>query len=145
MALLQGIYNPKNPNKYAGNTKNIVYRSSWELSCMSKFDLDPNIIYWASEEVAVPYVSPQDGRIHRYFPDFVIKKRFPDGKIRTLMLEIKRQDHVDPPRPGKNKKRYLLEALQWGVNQAKWQAAKSYCEQIGWEFAVITEKTGGFK
>lgn len=145
MTLLQGLFKPKNPNKYAGNTKNIVYRSSWELTCMQKFDSDPNVIYWASEEVAVPYVSPKDNRIHRYYPDFIVKRKLADDSIKTFMLEVKRQDHVDPPKPGKSKQRYLLEALQWGVNQAKWKAAKRFCHERNWEFAVLTEKTAGFK
>ena len=33
-------------------------------------DNNESVIEWGSEEVVIPYKSPWDGRIHRYFPDF---------------------------------------------------------------------------
>ena len=74
-----GKFRPRFPKKYKGDASKIVYRSSWEARCMNYFDLNENILWWASEEVIVPYKSPIDGRYHRYFPDFVINVKQRDG------------------------------------------------------------------
>mgnify|MGYP001255491249 CR=1 FL=1 len=71
--LHQGKFNPQNPQKYRGDRTKIVYRSSYELKFMKWCDLNDNIKEWGSEEIAIPYRSPIDGKIHRYFPDFYIK------------------------------------------------------------------------
>ena len=84
-----GKFQPRNPKKYKGNPSNIVYRSSWEARCMSYFDKNENVIWWSSEEIIVPYRSPVDGKVHRYYPDFIIKVRQKDGGIKTIMIEIK--------------------------------------------------------
>ena len=72
----KGKFKPKNPTKYQGDIKEIVYRSSWELKMMKYCDTTKSIIEWGSEELVIPYVSPWDGRYHRYFPDFYIKSSF---------------------------------------------------------------------
>ena len=36
-------------------------------------DKNTKILEWGSEEIALPYISPHDSRVHRYFPDFYIK------------------------------------------------------------------------
>ena len=69
----KGRYTPQNPKKYRGDYKNIIYRSLWERKFMVYCDQSNNIIEWGSEEVIIPYISPLDGRVHRYFPDFYIK------------------------------------------------------------------------
>ena len=75
----KGIFKPYNPAKYRGNPTNIVYRSSWELKLMIHLDKHPDVIWWSSEEVTIPYISPIDGRPHRYFPDFIVhlKNNYP--------------------------------------------------------------------
>jgi hypothetical protein len=30
--------------------------------------------------------------------------------------------------------------MTWGVNEAKWNAAKELCSHKGWEFRILTEK-----
>ncbi len=89
MTSISGKFQPKNPKKYKGNPSNIVYRSSWEARCMSYFDKNENVIWWSSEEIIVPYRSPVDGKVHRYYPDFIIKVKQKDGGIKTIMIEIK--------------------------------------------------------
>ena len=66
----QGYYTPKNPDKYVGDITKIRYMSSWELELHKFFDGNPNVIRWASEEIAIPYYKPTDGRIHKYYPDY---------------------------------------------------------------------------
>jgi len=107
---------------------------------MDWLDKNPNIISWASEELIIPYKSPVDGRWHRYFPDFLVKMRTKDGKLKTLLLEVKPKKQSQPPEPQKRiTKRYITEVTTYGVNSAKWRAAQEYCLDRGWEFQVITE------
>lgn len=142
MATYKGFYKPKNPQKYKGNPTNIVYRSGWELKFMIYLDNHPEVVQWSSEEIIVPYRSPIDNRIHRYFPDFIVKKK--DGK--TLMIEIKPLSQSRPPEiQNKKSKRYITEVMTWGVNQAKWKAAEEYCIDRKWQFLVLTEKELGIK
>ena len=66
----KGKYKPKHPRKYKGDPTNIIYRSLWERKFMLYCDSSNNILEWCSEEIALPYRSPIDNRVHRYFPDF---------------------------------------------------------------------------
>lgn len=137
----RGLFKPSNPQKYVGDYKNIIYRSSWECRVMNWLDKNPDIISWASEELSIPYFSPVDNRWHRYFPDFLVKVKTRDGKLKTMMLEVK--PHKQTKEPEKKKrvtKQYLNEVMTWGVNQAKWKAATEYCLDRGWEFKILTEQ-----
>ena len=78
----KGRYRPSNPKKYKGNPSNIVYRSLWERKFMVYCDNHTKILEWGSEEIALPYRSPIDNKVHRYFPDFYIKVRESNGKIK---------------------------------------------------------------
>ena len=136
----KGVYKPKNPNKYVGDSRKIVYRSSWEKKFMLYCDRNPHIIQWASEEMFVPYLSPVDKKIHRYFPDFIIKTS--DG--RKIMIEVKPAIQCKPPKPRSRKtKRYLQEQLTFIKNISKWKSAKEYCDDNGLEFQIMTEKELG--
>lgn len=123
-----------------GDSTNIIYRSTWECKMMSWFDANPDILTWASEEIQIPYLSPVDSRWHRYFPDFLVRMRTKDGKLRTMMLEVKPKKQTKPPEVQKRvTKRYISEVATYGVNSAKWKAAEEYCLDRGWEFKIITE------
>lgn len=141
---MKGFFKPQRPEKYKGNPTQIVYRSSWELKFMSYLDQHPDVLFWQSEEFFIPYRSPVDNKIHRYFPDFLVKKREKDGSIKTVMIEIKPESQAKPPKhPGKVTRRYINEVYTWGVNEAKWKAAGEYCADRGWTFHVFTEKQLG--
>jgi len=136
----KGRFTPKNPQKYKGDPANIIYRSLWELKFMKYLDENPNVLLWQSEEVAIPYVSPVDQRYHRYFPDFIVKVRKKDGSTGVMMVEVKPKHQTAEPKVQKRKtKRYLTEVMTWGVNQAKWKAAREYCADRKWEFQILTE------
>ena len=139
----RGTFTPKNPSKYNGNSKNIVYRSNWELRVMKYFDDHPNVIWWASEELPIPYVSPVDNKTHRYFPDFIVKMRLKDGKVTTYILEVKPLAQTKMPVQKRKTKRFIQEAATYAVNQEKWRAADLFCREHGWQFKVITEKELG--
>ena len=142
----KGRFSPKNPKKYRGDPTNIIFRSLWELRVMKYLDENTNILEWASEEIAIPYISPVDNRYHRYFPDFIVRAKTPDGSTKTMMLEVKPKNQtIEPKVQSKRTKKYLTEVMTWGVNQAKWSAAKEYCLDRGWEFKLVTEDHLGIK
>ena len=137
----KGYFKPRNPSKYKGDPTNIIYRSRWEAKFMKYLDDHPDVLSWASEEVIVPYRSPVDGKAHRYFPDFLVRKRNPTGIIETLMVEIKPAEQTKEPIKKKTiNKAYVNEVMTWGVNQAKWKAAKEFCDDRRWKFVILTEK-----
>lgn len=136
----KGKFKPVNPKKYHGNSNNIIYRSLWERKFCTYCDLNENIIEWQSEEKAIPYRSPLDGKIHRYYPDFLIKVKESDGSIKKYMIEIKpSKQTIPPPKPKRQTKRYISEVYEYAKNQAKWEAAREWCIDHGYEFKVITE------
>ena len=99
----KGKYQPSYPKKYKGDPTNIVYRSLWERKFMVYCDKNENILEWGSEEVVVPYRSPIDNRYHRYFPDFYIKVRESNGKIKKMIIEIKPYKQCIEPKVQKTK------------------------------------------
>lgn len=135
----QGKYKPRNPEKYVGSHP-IVYRSSYEKKAFIKCDLNPQIVEWASESTIVPYISPIDGKYHRYYVDLTLKLKTSQG-MKIFLIEIKPAVQTRPPKQPKRKtKRYLNEVKTWSVNEAKWKAAEAYCKKKGWQFAIFTEK-----
>lgn len=139
----KGWFRPKNPNKYAGDPGNIVYRSSWELRVMKYLDENSKVINWASEELQIPYVSPIDNKVHRYFPDFVVKALDKDEKEVTMVLEVKPEKQTRPPTQKRKTKQYLQEVVTYAINEAKWNAAELFCKEHGWKFKILTEKELG--
>jgi hypothetical protein len=135
-----GRYSPKNIKKYKGNPDKIYYRSLWERNFMVYCDNNSAILEWGSEEVIIPYISPLDGRRHRYFPDFYIKVRQADGSTKKIIIEVKPKKQCGPPPiPKKKTKRFINEVRTWGVNKAKWEAAIEWCNDRGMEFKILTE------
>lgn len=107
---------------------------------MKWLDENPNVINWSSEEVIIKYLSPIDGRIHRYFPDFIAKIRTKNGE-KTYMIEVKPFKQTKEPEKRKRvTKTYLQEVATWGVNKAKWDAAREFCKDRKWDFVILTEK-----
>lgn len=136
-----GRFKPSNPGKYKGDPTNIIYRSLWERKFMVWCDLNENVLEWGSEEIIIPYISPVDGRVHRYFPDFYVRARTRDGRITKLIIEVKPQSQVSPPKRQKRvTKKYLTEVKTYVVNDAKWKAAREYCADRRMEFVILTER-----
>ena len=137
----QGRFHPQNPQKYKGDVNNIIYRSSWELKFMQWCDRNENIMEYGSEEFWIPYVSPVDNRVHRYFPDFIIKVKESNEEIKTYVIEVKpKRQTVPPKQKSRVTKSYLYEVQTYAVNQSKWNAADEWCKDRRLEFKVITEK-----
>ena len=140
----KGKYYPSFPRKYKGDPTNIIYRSLWERKFMVYCDKNQNILEWASEEIAIPYRSPIDNRVHRYFPDFYMKVKEMNGKIKRYVIEVKPAKQTKPPtKPKRQTKGYIREAYEYAKNQAKWKMAREFCADRQWEFKVVTEKELG--
>lgn len=138
----QGLFRPKNSNKYVGRNPPI-YRSGYELRFFRWCDENINVIEWASEAVIIPYINPIDGRAHRYYTDGVIALKESNG-INKYIIEIKPLDQVKPPVPGKKKNSTVIyENKRYIQNMAKWEAAKKWCDKRNYKFLILTEKELG--
>ncbi len=135
-----GKYRPVNHKKYKGDPRAVFYRSLWELKFMKWCDSHDHILEWGSEEIVVPYRSPLDGRVHRYFVDFYAKVRNKSGTAKKYLIEVKpKKQTVEPKIPQRKTKRYLTEVTTYITNQAKWEAAREWCADHGLEFIILTE------
>jgi hypothetical protein len=110
---------------------------------MKWLDENPSVIWWASEELIIRYKSPIDQKMHRYFPDFIVRLKQKNGTESTVVIEIKPQKQTVKPVQKRKTKRYLQEAATYAVNQEKWRAADLFCKEHGWQFKVLTEKDIG--
>lgn len=136
----KGKYKVKKIRKYRGDPTKVTYRSSWERKFMTYCEENPMILEWSSEEIVVPYRSPLDRKIHRYFPDFWIKIKRGNGLTECILIEIKPKKQTSPPKkPKRVTKRYLTEVYAYSKNEAKWRAAKEFCKDRKWKFEIITE------
>lgn len=115
----------------------VQYKSSLELKTFKYCDHNPKIAEWSLEPFHIPYVSPVDGKKHRYFPDVWL--RFTNGV--TFIVEIKPFNETKLPR--KNDKRYGHKMNTYLINQAKWESAKNFAMAKNSNFMVLTEKTLG--
>lgn len=137
----QGIYKHKFPEKYKGSLP-CIFRSGLELKSFRYLDNNPNVISWGSESIIVPYISPKDGRMHRYFVDLIAKLKRKDGTTQTLLIEVKPEKQTLPPVESKRKKQstILYEKIQYAINIKKWEAATNYAKSKGMLFLILTEK-----
>lgn len=137
---LQGTYFPINKTKCLN--KVCSYRSSWELKMMEWLDRSSNVVRWSSEKIEIPYISPLDGKQHRYYPDAYVEIRQPDGTVGKFIIEVKPQAQSVAPTPSKRKKQktILYEQSMWMVNRAKWASAEQFCKLRHMKFTIVTEK-----
>ena len=107
-------------------------------------DMNESVLEWGSEEVVVPYRSPLDNQMHRYFVDFYIKLNTKSNGIKKYLIEVKPFRFTqEPVIPKRKTQRFISEVKQWGVNQSKWKAASAYAKTTGAEFMLVTEKDLG--
>lgn len=130
----RSTYNPKNIKKYVGDYTKINCRSLWERNVCKFCDENESITKWSFEEVVIPYLNPIDRKIHNYFPDFLIQFKNKTG-IKSWMVEVKPKKQTYLKENASKK-----EKITWIVNDAKWKAAKAYCDKNGLEFKLLTEK-----
>ena len=112
-------------------------KSILELVDQDSLKVDDLIVFEDSEESDYP------GWRRCGFPDFYIKVKQADGGIKKMVIEVKPKVQCKPPKksPKRKTKRWYGEVKTWGINEAKWKAAESYCEAKGWKWQIITEDT----
>ena len=109
-------------------------------------DTNDKIIEWGSEEIIIPYLSPWDGKYHRYFPDFYIKVRQSNNNIKKFIIEVKPKKQTKAPKPVERKtKRWINEVKTFGINEAKWKHASKWCKDNDMEFKILTEDELGIR
>lgn len=142
----QGIFKPIHREKFIGSS-DPVYRSSYELKFFRWADNNTNILAWGSENIIIPYMSPLDGKIHRYFVDNFVIFRDNKGNKQKFLIEIKPSKQVAKPlhTKGKHRRTIIYEQRTWVTNQAKWKAAEEWSKKKGYKFLILTEKELGIR
>lgn len=144
----RGKFHPKNIEKYVGDASDIVYRSSWELKLFGYFDSHPNVLRWTSETIVIPYKSPVDKKVHRYFVDAWAQFQMKDGEIVEFLIEVKpASQKIPPPQSMRaaHPRRYKRALITYAINQAKWEAAQKVSNAKGWKFVIMDEYDLGIK
>ena len=141
----KGKYKPKNPEKYRGDPRNIIYRSGWEREVMSWLDTRNDVVWWQSEEKCFWYRDELRKQNRRYFPDFIVNYKNKEGVMMTEMVEIKPYKQIigPPENPKRRTKAWVNSVYTYITNKAKWEAAMKYCEDRGWSFRLVSEKELG--
>jgi hypothetical protein len=133
------MFNPTNPSKYRGTAP--IFRSGLELLFFRWADRNSKVLQWGSESVVIPYISPKDGRMHRYFVDGIVLLDTDNGP-KKFLIEIKPDRQTRPPEHStrKSHKNVLYEQITWAVNFSKFEAARAWCAKNGCEFVILSEK-----
>ena len=118
---IKGKFQPKNLEKYLGDSRKIIYRSLWERKFMLYCDKTPEVLEWSSEEVRIKYEFK--GQPKNYYPDFYVKFINESDEIEECIVEIK-----------------PYYQMSWGKNKAKWQFARDYCQAKNYTFKILTER-----
>ena len=140
----QGYFKPSYPEKYLGDSDNIIYRSGWERKFCIYCDRNDKIVEWSSEPFAITYLNKIDAKKHKYYPDFYLKVDRGGGNFDRIIAEIKPKKYTQKPSIPKRKtkkkmRNYYYQAEQFVKNASKWEASKIACKQSGYKFEVITE------
>jgi hypothetical protein len=129
----QGKFLVTNRDKYLG-LGDPTYRSGWEWRFMVFCDTNPSVLHWASEPLRIPYRNPVSNKNTNYVPDFLIEYVDREQRLHRELIEIK---------PSKErlleKAKSQRDKIMWAINQAKWAAAQTWCQQNGIVFRVLSE------
>lgn len=129
----QGCIDPRTCKKLFNqlSRERIIYRSSYELKFITWLESDDKVKSWGSECICIPYLYI-DGSMHRYYPDYFVE--FTDGT--KMVIEIKPYNQTKKPL-----NENCWAAKEWVRNKCKWKAAMEFCENKGYKFKILTEKT----
>lgn len=149
----KGFFKPLHPEKYKGDPQNIIYRSSWERKLLHYLDECPSVLAYASEEIVIPYRDPfNPNKTRRYFVDFYVEIQTKDG-VKKILVEVKPMEQTVPPNiakknatpTGRVSRRYANAMKRYMINEAKWEAARSFAKKHNMEFKIMTEYDLGIK
>lgn len=140
----QGYFTPQNPDKYDGDSTQIIFRSSWEFKFMEFCDTNERIIKWGSETVVVPYINPILKKESKYFIDCYMVLKDKEGNITKWLIEIKPNKYLKPPvaperLTEKQTLNYARHAKAYIINTAKFSAAQEFAKKRMMRFGIITE------
>ena len=142
----QGYYSLINPLKYLGDPNKIIFRSSYEKKFAVYCDTNERILSWSSEPVQIPYFHPIDQVVRPYNVDFYIKLKEAEDKFSQYIIEVKPARQLIKPnaptgRINEKKMNSYNNALKsYLINMTKFAAAKTYAENRGWKFLIVTEQ-----
>ena len=70
-----------------------------------------------------------------------------NGDIRRSVIEVKPMRETLEPKAtkGKSRKTLINESITYVKNQAKWKAAREFCDDRKLEFKIMTEKELGIR
>ena len=102
-------------------------------------DKRTDVIQWASESLKVWYLSPKDGKLHRYYPDFIIEIINQHGHKERQVIEIKPFKETKSSLSRTPKTR-VAENMTYAINQAKWKACQLICDDANYRFIILTER-----
>jgi hypothetical protein len=154
----QDFYLIKNLNKYIGDPTKCFTRSKWEYNFCVYCDMTPEITKWGCETLTIPY-QDENGKFHRYYPDFYIEvlNKNKVELIDRLVIEIKPLKEINPPfvttnglilKPEQYLKKitntslesYEYQVLTYQKNLYKWTKAKIWCEKNKFTFKLLHEE-----
>ena len=121
----------------------VKYKSSLELRAIQYADAHPGVKWWSLEPFCIYYIKPTDGKVHRYFPDLLINQ---NGNL--ILIEVKSSDEVKQPckprgtgtRAARAVMNYNNALMTYYINQAKWAAARKFCQEKNMHFCILTER-----
>ena len=148
---VQGYYKVNNPEKYAGDPRVVIFRSSWERKFMILCDLSHQITKWGSEPVQIKYISPLDFKEHIYNVDFFIEVVDNDNKKQRYIVEIKPSAQISkvPVLEGRVTEKKLIRHAEltkmYHVNKAKQIASMKWALDRGMKYVILTEENWPFK
>jgi hypothetical protein len=81
--------------------------------------------------------------VHRYYTDGVVAIK--EGNIiKKYIIEIKPSGQTIAPVKGRKRMSTMVyETARFAQNQAKWEAARKWCQKYGYSFLILTEKELG--
>jgi hypothetical protein len=133
----QGIFKPKNPDKYIG-FQPPFYRSSIEAKFMKFCDDNSNVLKWSSETITVPYFDKVKNKNRTYYVDNYVE--IMEGNVlKKYLIELKDHKETAKPDPRSKKKKttLLYEQVTWLTNCCKWKSAIKFANDKDMEFILI--------
>lgn len=101
------------------NNRSISFESKLEADYIELLEFDNDVIIYEEQPYLIEYL--YNSKEHKYTPDFLVRYK----NNRNVLVEIKYQKDLV-------KKGELL--------KMKFEAAKEFCKELGYEFQILTEK-----
>lgn len=101
----------------------VGFESSLERDWLICLDFDPAVVVIREQPFSLHY--EMEGRELRYTPDVLAQYRMPDGKLRTVVYEVKPLSDLKE---------------DFKLFRSRFKKAIRFCREQGWHFKICTEK-----